>query len=195
MSHRFTTLALAGTLLIGAAACADSSDDLERGLLVEEATAPREVLDPDEKAALADVISDFADIATVVPDLFDYEPDTDTDKAGNFELTCAGGLEPTVIFVGRSSTTWPDVDMAEASADLFGARVCTYDAPGTTDAIDPGGDRRGGDGRHGRDPCQRQSDGRRPFRRARGSGVVRAGTCGRRRRRHDARCRCRLDRA
>ena len=26
MSHRFTTLALAGTLLVGAATCADSSD-------------------------------------------------------------------------------------------------------------------------------------------------------------------------
>jgi hypothetical protein len=137
MTHRFTTLALAGMLLVGAAACADSTDDLEQALLIEEATSRRSDLDPGDKAALADIISDFADIASVVPDLFDYEPDTDIATSGDFELTCAGGLEPTVIFTGRDSTTWPDVDVAEASADLFGARVCTYGAPGIADPSTP----------------------------------------------------------
>jgi hypothetical protein len=136
MPNRLTSLALLGAVLVGAAACADAAttDDLERALIVEEAKTTGDILDPDERADLAEVISDVADIASVVPGLFDYEPDSDIVPAGDFELTCAGGLEPTVIFIGRSSTTWPDVDVAEASAELFGARVCTYD---TRDAGTP----------------------------------------------------------
>jgi hypothetical protein len=136
MNHRLATLTLAGALALGAAACADDAD-LERALAVDEPTydtIPEADLDPDERADLAEVISDVADIASVVPGLFDYEPDSDVVPAGDFELTCAGGLEPTVIFIGRSSITWPDVDVAEASAELFGARVCTYD---TRDAGTP----------------------------------------------------------